>query len=296
MVSAQARREQVDYAVGRGASVRRACALLQVSRSSLGYESRITARDAALLPELLKIAQADATYGYRFVWALLKRDGHCVNVKRVRRMWRRYGLTVRRRRRGRKIRTGKARDLMATGPNTVWAYDFVHDRCANGQALKCLTVVDEWTRECLALEVGSSLGAAQVIAVLDRLVEEYGVPEVLRSDNGPEFIARALRIWAMDRGGQIATIQPGKPWQNPNSESFNATFRRECLDQEWFANLREARILIEQYRHKYNTRRPHSSLNYATPAEVGARTRKKVKKQDEGTPSEFNLMTTEHLS
>jgi putative transposase len=273
MVSAQARREQVDYAVSRGASVRRSCALLQVSRSSLGYQSKIAAKDAELLPVIREKAGKNAAYGYRFVWGLLKNVGTRVNVKRIHRIWKRYGFSQQRRRLSRKIRTGTPRPFTPTGPNQVWAYDFVHDRCANGQNLKCLTVIDEWTRESLAIEVASSMGAERVIAVLARLVAKYGAPDILRSDNGPEFIARAVRIWALMEGGEISTIQPGKPWQNASIESFNGTFRRELLDQDLFANLREAKILIEQYRWEYNHQRPHSSLNYETPAEIGARTR-----------------------
>ena len=273
MVSAQARREQVDYAVSRGASVRRSCALLRVSRSSLGYESRMEKRDAGLGGELLRISAQDVSYGYRFAWALLRDAGHRLNVKRVRRVWRALGLSLRRRKGRRKVRTGKARILAPTGANQVWAYDFVHDRCSNGQTLKCLTVVDEWTRECLAIVVASSIGAARVIAVLKQLMAQYGTPQVLRSDNGPEFVARALRIWALTTGSEMALIDPGKPWQNGSVESFHNTLRRDCLDQEWFAHLREARIVIEQYREKYNTRRPHSSLGYRKPAEVGAEAR-----------------------
>lgn len=298
MVSAQARRDQVDYAISRGASVRRACALLQVSRSSLGYQSRMAARDARLLPDIRRVATRNAAYGYRFVWALLRKEEQWqqVNIKRVHRIWRRYGLSLQRRRKGRKIRTGKKRVLAPTGPNQVWAYDFLHDRCANGQNLKCLTVVDEWTRECHAIEVASSIGADRVIAVLKRLCQEHGMPQVLRSDNGPEFIARALRIWALTQGGEIATIDPGKPWQNGSVESFHSTFRRECLDQEWFAHLREARIVIEQYRWEYNTRRPHSSLDYETPAAVGAITRGTRTTAAPGGAAELNPTTTGILS
>lgn len=273
MVSARARREQVDYAVGRGVSVRRSCALLQVSRSALGYTSRLVARDAELSVALQRIAARHPRYGHRFAWALLRRDGMGVNRKRVRRVWRALGLQATRKKR-RKIRTGQSRVLSPTGPNQVWAYDFVHDACANGQTLKCLTLVDEWTRECLAIEVGSSLDAARVIAVLERLFAAYGAPQVLRSDNGPEFIARALKVWTLMRHSETATIEPGKPWQNSSVESFNSTFRGECLDREWFANLREARIVIEQWRWEYNTQRPHSSLAYRTPAEVARETRK----------------------
>jgi len=278
MVSARARREQVDFAVGRGASVRRSCALLQVSRSALGYVSRMPARDAELGAELSRISTKHAAYGHRFAWALLRRANWHVNRKRVRRVWRLLGLHVRRKKH-RKIRTGQARVFATTGPNQVWAYDFTFDRCANGQALKSLSVVDEWTRECLAIEVGSSITAVHVIAVLERLFQRYGPPQVLRSDNGPEFIARALKVWTLMNHSETATIAPGKPWQNGSVESFHATFRRECLDAEYFAHLREARILIEQWRWEYNTQRPHSSLGYRSPAEVGAEVRAAMKSE-----------------
>ena len=169
--------------------------------------------------------------------------------------------------------TGTPRELTPTGPNQVWAYDFVHDVCGNGQKFRALTVVDEWTRECHAIEVGASIDALQVIAVLDRLFAEHGTPAVLRSDNGPEFISRAPRIGSIARPSEIVTIEPGKPWQNGSIESFNGTFRGECLDREWFANLREARIVIEQWRWEYNTKRPHSSLGYRSPTEVGVEAR-----------------------
>jgi putative transposase len=265
MVSAQARRDQVDYAVSRGSSVRHACALLTVSRSALRYVSRMPARDAGLEEQLVRIAHQHPAYGHRMATGLLGLEGVRINRKRVRRVWRRLGLHHRRRK-SRKIRTGRPRVLAPTGPNQVWAYDFVHDHCANGQSLKVLCLVDEWTRECLAIEVASSLGAARVIAVLERAFARHGAPQVLRSDNGGEFIARALRIWLLKNNSDTATIDPGKPWQNGSVESFHATVRRECLDAEWFANLREAKILIEQWRWEYNHRRPHSSLGYQTPA------------------------------
>ena len=273
MVSARARREQVDYAVARGVSVRRSCALLRVSRSALGYTSRLVTRDAELGLALQRISARHPRYGHRFAWALLRRNGLTINRKRVRRVWRALGLQATRKKR-RKLRTGQLRVLAPSGPNQVWAYDFVFDRCGNGQSLKVLTVVDEWTRECLAIEAASSMDARRVIAVLERLCAEHGAPAALRSDNGPEFVARALRVWAIMKHSDTATIQPGKPWQNGSVESFHSTFRGECLDREWFANLREARILIEQWRWEYNTQRPHSSLGYRTPAEVGRESRK----------------------
>jgi len=274
MVSARARREMVDYAVSRGASVRSACALLQVSRSTLGYVSRLEARDAELAPSLQEIAFRHRGYGYRFAWALLRRQGHMVNRKRVRRIWRALNLTWIHRKKSRKIRTGRGRMFAPTGPNQVWAYDFIHDRCGNGQSLKILTVIDEWTRECLAIEVAASITAARVIEVLEGVVQRCGAPQTLRSDNGPEFIARAVRIWALMKQSEIATIDPGKPWQNGSAESFHATLRRECLDAEWFAHRREAAILIQRWRREYNLERPHSSLGYRTPAEVGEASRK----------------------
>jgi len=226
------------------------------------------ARDAGLEVQLTEIAGAHPKYGHRMAHGLLELGGEQINPKRVRRVWRKLGLHHRRRR-SRKIRTGKPRVLAPTGPNQVWAYDFVHDTCASGQQLKMLTLLDEWTRECLAIEVATSMGAAAVIAVLERAFTTYGTPAILRSDNGPEFIARALKIWALLNHSDTATIQPGKPWQNGSVESFNGTFRRECLNSEWFSNLREARIVIEQWRWEYNHQRPHSSLRYKTPAAVG---------------------------
>jgi putative transposase len=236
------------------------------------------ARDAELATELIRIAAKHASYGHRFAWVLLRRGKWRVNKKRVRRVWRSLGLHVRKKKH-RKIRTGQARVFAATGPNQVWAYDFTHDRCANGLLLKSLSVVDEWTRECLAIEVGSSLTAVRVIAVLERLFQRYGAPQVLRSDNGPEFIARVLKVWTLMNHSETATIDPGKPWQNGSIESFHATFRRECLDAEYFAHLREARILIEQWRWEYNTQRPYSSLGYRSPADVGAEARAAMKSE-----------------
>ena len=299
MVSASARREQVDYAQSRGVSVRRSCALLEVSRSALRYSSRMPARDAELAAELKQIANAHPRYGHRFAWALLTRkQQRRINRKRVRRLWRALGLCATRKKR-RKIRTGATRLRTPTGPNQVWALDFVHDTCGNNQVIKCLSVVDEFTRECLAFLVAGSITALAVIAVLEQLIKKYGTPEALRCDNGPEFIARALQAWAIERNIAVATIAPGKPWQNGSVESFHATFRGECLDSEWFAHRREAQIVIEQWRWEYNTQRPHSSLGYRTPAEVGAEARmamtqesRRVEIVDPGASGEADLEGT----
>jgi putative transposase len=149
----------------------------------------------------------------------------------------------------------------------VWAYDFVYDSCANGQQLKCLTVVDEWTREALAIDVASAIRSARVIDVLSRLVSVHGAPRSLRSDNGPEFVSMAVMRWLVQAGIETAYITPGRPWQNGTDESFNGRLRDECLNMEWFRNRREAAALIEGWRRHYNEVRPHSSLTYLTPVE-----------------------------
>lgn len=269
MVTAAGRRAQVRYAVRRRLSVRRACTLLGVPRSTLGYVPRRTGADASLLTELRRLAVRHPRYGYRRMWALLRRAGRLVNPKRVYRLWRRAGLTLPRRRPRPKRRTGARVDPLATAPNAVWTYDFVHDWAAQGGQFKCLSVVDEYTRECLALVAARSLPSAEVVRVLGQLVVRYGAPRHLRSDNGPEFIAHRLRRWLAHRGVATAYIDPGKPWQNGVGESFHSRLRDECLDREWFHSLAEARVLLEQYRQCYNAERPHSSLGYRTPAEVG---------------------------
>lgn len=148
----------------------------------------------------------------------------------------------------------------------VWAYDFVFDACANGQQLKCLTVVDEYTRERLAIDVAGSIRSGRVIEVLSQLISTHGAPKILRPDNGPEFVSRALLRWAANENLDMALIDPGKPWQNGTAESFNGKFRDECLSLEWFRNRTEARVVIEQWRQHYNQIRPHSSLGNQTPA------------------------------
>ena len=156
------------------------------------------------------------------------------------------------------------------GRNSVWCYDFVFDACANGQQVKCLTVVDEFTRECLTIDVAGSIRSKRVIDVLSRLVSVHGAPRYLRSDNGPEFVSRALLKWAVDEGLESVLIEPGKPWQNGTNESFNGKFRDECLSMEWFRNRLEAKVIIEDWRRHCNEIRPHSSLNYRTPAQFVA--------------------------
>ena len=164
----------------------------------------------------------------------------------------------------------RPRPQAPTGPNQVWSYDFVFDRCANGQQLKCLTVTDEFTKEGLAIDVGGRIRSPRVIEVLTRLVSERGAPSFLRSDNGPEFVSKALLSWIVAQGIGTALIEPGKPWQNGVTESFNGKFRDECLSLEWFRSRAEAKVIIESWRQHYNAVRPHSSLDYLTPNEFAA--------------------------
>jgi putative transposase len=270
MVSAQARRDQVKFAVGKGLSIRRACALVRVARSALGYTSRMKKKDAELGDKLRQIARTHTRYGYRRATALIKQEGVVINPKRVYRLWRKQGLTLPRRRTRKRVRTISLRPLAATRANQVWAVDFVFDSCTNGQKLKMLTVVDESTRESLAIEVGARINSLAVIEVLTRLMSLHGQPEYLRSDNGPEFVSKAIKQWLSSSGVKTAYIEGGKPWQNGLNESFNGKLRDECLNLEWLRNRAEAKVIIEQWRKHYNEQRPHSSLGYKTPTQFRA--------------------------
>src|SRR5271170_5173479 len=267
MVSAPVRRQQIAYVCQRGRSVRRACALLSVSRSTLGYESKVAQKDAPVLKAMHELAAQYPRYGYRRIQVFLERQGQVMSADRVHRIWRFAGLQVPRKRPRRRVAVGRPRPLPASRANHVWAYDFVFDACANGQQLKCLTVIDEFTRECLATDVAGSIRSGRVIEVLSKLVSVHGAPQYLRSDNGPEFVSRAVLRWLLQARIDTACIDPGKPWQNGSNESFNGKLRDECLSMEWFRNRIDAKIVIEQFRRQYNEVRPHSSLGQLTPAE-----------------------------
>ena len=251
-----------------GLSRRRGCALLGIGRSSADYRPRHRAGEQSLLKRLRSIALKYPRYGYRRAWALLRRDGDPVNLKRVLRLWRKAGLTLKRRRRRKRI-YGKrpSAPLRALYPRHVVTYDFVQDRTSDGRTLRILTVVDEFTREALAIAVGRRVKAWDVIRVLAKAFARSGWPEYLRSDNGPEFIATALREWLEVRGVQTHYIDPGSPWQNAFGESFHDKLRMECLDFELFADEDEAQRRLQRWRKHYNEDRPHSSLEYLTPRE-----------------------------
>lgn len=267
MVSVQARRRAVLFAKSKGISFRRGCTLLRVSRSTLHYESVLQKNDAPVVERMRELASENPRYGYRRIRVLLARENHVMSPKRAHRLWRLTGLQVPAKRPRRRISGTLPRPLPPTGSNESWAYDFVHDTCANGQPLRCLTVVDEFTREALAIDVAGSFRSRRVIDVLSRLMSVHGPPQRLRSDNGPEFVADAVQKWLAIEGVATVYSEPGKPWQNGTNESFNGKFRDECLDAEWFPNRRVAKVLIEAYRKKFNEFRPHSSLGDRTPAE-----------------------------
>jgi putative transposase len=271
MVSACVRRKQIAYVRQRGISLRRACALLQVARSTVGYESALAKRDAPVIEAMRELAAQYPRFGYRRIQVFLARRGLTMSADRAYRIWKKAGLQVPRRRPRRRVATGRPRPLPATGANQVWAYDFVFDRSANGQQLKCLTVIDEFTRECLAIDVAGSIGSGRVIEVLSQLVSVRGAPKYLRSDNGPEFVSRAVLQWVLQAGIETAPIDPGKPWQNGSNESFNGKFRDECLGMQWFKNRIDAKVAIDSWRKMYNEVRPHSSLRNLTPAEYARR-------------------------
>lgn len=206
-------------------------------------------------------------YGYRRVRIFLQRQGFQLGWSRTHRLWRQAGLLVPRKRPRRRISSGRPRAYTPFKANAVWAYDFVFDATADGRPIKCLTVVDEYTRECLAIDVAGSIRSRQVINVLSRLISVRGAPLFMRSDNGPEFVSQAILTWIHQAGITTALNDPGKPWQNGTDESFNGKFRDECLSLEWFRSRREAAVIIEAWRRHYNAVRPHSSLDYLTPEE-----------------------------
>lgn len=265
MVSVPARRQQVAYAVEQGVSIRRACTLVKVARSALGYESRLHRRDQPVIEHMKALSARYPRFGYRRIRIFLAREGTAMSTDRAWRLWRKAGLQVPRKRPRRRVARQRESLPVVTMANQVWAYDFVFDSCANNQQLKCLTVVDEYTRECLAIDVAGSIRSGRVVEVLSRLISERGAPRTLRSDNGPEFVSNALLRWATQEQLGITLIDPGKPWQNAYAESFNGKFRDECLSMEWFRTRAEAKVVIEVWRREYNETRPHSSLGYLTP-------------------------------
>jgi putative transposase len=253
-------------------SERHACRLVELARSTHRYRSRKADRDAALRMRLKELAAKRMRFGYRRLTAMLVRSGMPANHKRVYRLYREEGLAMRIRQRRRIRWNGVASSPSAKKPNQRWSIDFVSDCVSSGKVIRMLTIVDDYTRECPAIEIDTSLGGLRVRRVLDRIARERGLPEAIILDNGPEFRGRALAAWSEERRVRLEFIQPGKPVQNAYAESFNGRLRDECLNANWFTSLRDARNKIEIWRQDYNQERPHSSLGYLPPSEF-ARTR-----------------------
>jgi putative transposase len=223
----------------------------------------------ALTRNIVALASEYGRYGYRRITALLREAGWHVGKDRVQRIWRREGLKVPQKQRPRRrlwLNDGSCVRLRPERPNHVWSYDFVSAMTHDGRTLRMLTLIDEYTRECLAIRVARRLGSYEVIEALADVMLWRGIPENIRSDNGPEFVAKELRKWLGNLGTGTLYIEPGSPWENGYCESFNGKLRDECLNGEIFYSLREAQIVIEKWRVEYNTRRPHSSLGYRPPA------------------------------
>jgi putative transposase len=256
-------------------SERRACRALGFGRSSCQYRSR-RCEPAELVATLHELAAERPRFGYRRLCVLLRRRGHAVNHKRVYRLYRAAGLAVRRRRRKR-VAAGLRRPLVVpTRPNERWSMDFVSDAFDGGRGFRILNVVDDFTRECLAAEVDTSLPGLRVARVLDEIAERRGAyPASIVVDNGPEFTGRDLDAWAYRRGVELRFIRPGKPVENAFVESFNGRLRDECLNQHWFVSLRDARERIRDWRIDYNTERPHSALGNLPPAQYAEQWRLK---------------------
>lgn len=267
MVSPQAKRAAVMHLmVTRQLCVTRACGLIGISRSLYRYKSK-RPDDEPLKDRLTALAGQKRRYGYRRLHVLLLREGWLLNWKRTYRVYREAGLMVRRRKRKRIAGIERQEKVMTTGPNQSWSMDFVSDGFVDGRRLRCLNIVDDFTKECLAIEVDTSLPGKRVVGVLERLAEFRGLPKSVTVDNGPEFISKALDEWAYRQQLSLRFIEPGKPQQNAYVESFNGKFRDECLNEHWFLSMRHAREVIAGWRREYNEDRPHSSLNYQTPKE-----------------------------
>lgn len=272
-------------------SERRACRLLGQHRSVHRHRPVSRPRDTALNNELREFSRSHPRYGYRRAAEALRRAGNRVNNKCVHRLWKTLKLQVpQRRRRWRKV--GESNNgchrAPAQGPNDVWAYDFVSDQTVDGKTLKILALVDEFTREPLALTAARSIRSQDLVEILTELFETRGAPRAIRSDNGPEFVAKAVSEYLEERDVKTLFIAPGAPWQNGFAESFNSRLRDEVLDRELFSSLAEARVILAEYRRRYTDERYHSALGYLTPAEYARQVGQQRPKQTLNPPDCHN--------
>ena len=270
-----------------------ACRALGLARSAAYYLPRESVESRRLRKEIVALSQRHPRYGYRRITALLRREGWGVNAKRVQRVRRQEGIQVsKRQRKMRRVGTSTALRQRATRPNEVWSWDFVEDQTERGSKLRLLTLLDEYTRQCLAIHVAWSIRAVDVITVVEAAMVRYGKPAHIRSDNGPEFIAYAIGDWLKENKIETIYIRPGSPWENGHIESFHDKLRDECLNRELFGSLLEAKVLVEQWRIDYNTKRPHSSLRYQTPQEVADHWQTSLR----ASPSATSASTTRNIN
>ena len=245
-------------------SQRRACGLVSLQPRIYRYQSR-RGDDREVRECLKQLAQRHPRWGYRFLALLLRREGFKINHKRVLRLYREEGLRLRPKRRKKVVSVQRVKPPVTTGINQRWSMDFISDTLSCGRRFRALSIIDCYSRECLTVEVDTSLNGERVVRVLERLKEARGLPTVIQTDNGPEFTGHALDAWAYRNRVKLFFIEPGKPVQNAHIESFNGKLRNECLNLEWFTSLREARMVMEEWRVSYNGFRPHSALNNLPP-------------------------------
>lgn len=263
-------RELVESLKAKGMSERKACGQFEIARSTVQYQPKPEdPRNRRIREELRRLSRRRRRWGSPRMTHEIREKLFRVNHKRIERLWRLEGLQVpRKRRRRRPGSSDYIRPRPATRPNEVWSFDFIHGRTEYGEKLKMLTVLDEYTRECLEIRVEKRMDSNGVLETLDELMTERGAPRYTRTDNGPEFVAGKLRRWLREKGVLPVLIDPGSPWQNGFVESFHGKLRDECLDGEMFFSRAEAQVIVDGFRQEYNTERPHSALGYKTPAQM----------------------------
>ena len=270
-----------------GLSVRRACRLIGLSRTSFCYKPVAKPEEEVIRKRLRKLAETRRRFGCPRLHVMLRRGGVMINHKRTERIYRQEGLILRIRRRKKMSSLLRMEVPKPSYPNHIWSMDFMRDSLACGRTIKVLSVVDEYTRKCFRIEVDTSINGVRVARALTEIGQTEGLPEIIIIDNGPEFIGNALDVWAYQRGVKLTFIRPGKPVENAYIESFNGRFRDECLNENWFLTLEHARGIIEKWRIDYNSERPHSSLGCLTPEEF---IRQESEKFSTGMPVEAGLI------